>query len=467
MDRRLAWDKPQRTASEVLGPQLEDARRIDADAATSQARSGSSFWSASSRVSTARSSQSFASSQVCNLPKASIQEEKDAEQESFLPDQWETRLANSMTLRTVQNTMRHAHQLLQLLTKRYGSISPLHISSWEGALDKVAAMAGSKAVVQKWHSRQRELTPLHISALCGHANVVEYLLQLNADPDLAGVYNYRALHIAASSSEHISQLLLDSRASPTVLTDEADTPLHLACCYQQLSTIERLLEAKADPSATNNFGVTPLHIASATAALEGCDVRKAKAVLLLCSVGADLLACDRQGKTPAAVARMAGGEASLIDLLQADNLTSSGFELPGSPSHAKEAPSRRIKHRAAQLLAEEPASEHHDAELELENVQLKKQVLELQQDLENAQINVRLLRDSLDLQTLSGPLSREDGDKRLAEMQINLQQVNPAMRPVLALKLSTKSDNAGKPSWPARGRKTTLLLGDVQCQTLN
>ncbi|CAL1131014.1 unnamed protein product [Cladocopium goreaui] len=271
----------------------------------------------------------------------------------MLPEQWESRLAHTMTLRTVQNTMRHAHQLLQLLTKRYGSSSALHISCWEGALEKVAAATGgSKAMVQKCHSRQRELAPLHISALCGHASVVEYLLQLNASPDLAGVYNYRALHIAASSSVHISQLLLNAQASPTVLTDEADTPLHLACCYQQLPTIELLLQAAADPSAANNFGVTPLHVAAATAALEGSDVRKAKAVLVLVSSGSDLFARDRQGKTPAAIARTAHGEPSLVSLLQAENPESSGFILPGSPSHTTEAPAVKAKRWASALLTE-------------------------------------------------------------------------------------------------------------------
>lgn len=166
--RRLAWGdgiKPHRTASEVLGPQLDDSRRGDADSSVACAtRSGSSFWSANSRASTANS-------QVCGVPKTNVRDDfqKDSDShESMLPEQWESRLAHTMTLRTVQNTMRHAHQLLQLLTKRYGSSSALHISCWEGALEKVAAATGgSKAMVQKCHSRQRELAPLHISEVGG------------------------------------------------------------------------------------------------------------------------------------------------------------------------------------------------------------------------------------------------------------------------------------------------------------
>eukprot|EP00434_Breviolum_minutum_P012192 symbB.v1.2.010751.t1/scaffold708.1/size170785/19 len=374
----------------------------------------------------------------CSAPPTVARDDlqKESAKESVVPEQWENRLAHTMMLRTVQNTMRHAHQLLQLLTKRYGTSSQLHISCWEGNLEKVAsATGGSKAMVQKCHSRQRELAPLHISALCGHASVVEYLLQLNAAPDLAGVYNYRALHIAASSSLHISQLLLQAHASPTVLTDEADTPLHLACCYQQLETIELLLQATADPSAANNFGVTPLHVAAATAALEGCDVWKAKVVLILVRSGSDIFARDRQGKTPAAIARIADAEPSLVSLLEAENPESFGLNLPGSPSHAAEAPAVRVKRWAAALLTEDPLSKKSSqacsqnasepskpsyAELELENEQLKSCILELQHSLDNAEMNVKILRDSLDLQALSTPLPKDDS--RLAEIEASLKE---------------------------------------------
>ncbi|CAE7336463.1 ANK3 [Symbiodinium natans] len=340
-----------------------------------------------------------------------------------------------MTLRTVQNTMKHAHQLLQLLTHRYGSCSPVHISCWEGSLQKVAASTSRcKATVAKLHSRQRELTPLHIAALCGHADVVDFLLQLDADPNLAGVYNYRALHIAASSSPAIVQLLLDAAASPAALTDEADTPLHLACCYQQLPTIRLLLKAAADPSAANNFGVTPLHSAAATAALEECDVREAKAVLLLCSNGADINARDRQGKTPAAVARMAGAAASLVTFLQAGaGSPQLGFLLPGSPSRSSgEASATRVKRWASDLLLEagqqdldghssEEQRPSYAKELEEENVVLKKTVQQLQCDLMNAQINVQLLRDSLDLQASRAPHPK-DMEPRLVDMERRLRQ---------------------------------------------
>eukprot|EP00439_Symbiodinium_sp_Y106_P039089 s351_g4.t1 len=470
---RLAWgeSRDSRAASQVLGPQLEDSRRPDADPVlTPAARSGSSFWSAhSSRVST-----TSGSSRVCSGPRPSPEPDKEAKADLSLPEEWETRLANTMTLRTVQNTMKHAHQLLQLLTHRYGSSSPVHISCWEGSIEKVAASTKrSKATVVKLHSRQRELTPLHIAALCGHADVVDFLLQLDADPNLAGVYNYRALHIASSSSPAIVQLLLDAAASPAALTDEADTPLHLACGYQQLPTIELLLKALADPSAANNFGVTPLHSAAATAALEECDVREAKAVLLLCSGGADINARDRQGKTPAAVARMAGAAASLVTFLQAGAGSQLGFVLLGSPSHSSsEATVARVKRWASDLLLEggqrRDGNEDQEQrisyvkELELENAQLKKTVRQLQHDLSEAQINVQLLRDSLDVQALKAPYPK-DTEHRLVDMERRLKQACARFQAFDEERQSWEQEREALRSQIGRQPEKHLIAGAASC----
>eukprot|EP00913_Durusdinium_trenchii_P031030 g29062.t1 len=75
----------------------------------------------------------------------------------------------------------------------------------------------------------------------------------------------------------------------------------------------------------------------------------------------------RQGKTPAAIARLAGGQPSLTSLLQAESLETSGFVLPGSPSHTAEV---KLKRLAAELLEDsEPPSKDLAArvsELELE-----------------------------------------------------------------------------------------------------
>jgi len=233
-----------------------------------------------------------------------------------LPEQWTARLAETMVLHTVQNTMRLARYLLQLLTGGYGTTSALHIACWEGSPTAVAVVAsGSSNLAKDYHSRAGELTPLHIAAICGHCSVVEYLLHLDIECNVPTVHGLRAMHIAASSSFEVSECLVGGKADVTVLTADEDTPLHFACCYEQIPIIELLLEAAADATAANTFGVTPLHVAVAYAALEGTRVRDAHAVLRLCERSADPQARDRHGRTPAAVARAAGGDATLIEFL--------------------------------------------------------------------------------------------------------------------------------------------------------
>eukprot|EP00927_Polykrikos_kofoidii_P034460 TRINITY_DN29244_c0_g1_i1.p1 TRINITY_DN29244_c0_g1~~TRINITY_DN29244_c0_g1_i1.p1 ORF type:complete len:1506 (+),score=343.92 TRINITY_DN29244_c0_g1_i1:114-4520(+) len=238
------------------------------------------------------------------------------------PQKWSTRLKDTMVLHTVNNAMRLAHYLLQLLTDGYGTVSALHIACWEGSVGAVSALvSGNKTMVKDWHSRPGELTPMHIAVLCGHVGVLENLLQYDADPDVPTVHGLRALHIAASSNHEIVEVLLAGRADLSAVTADADTPLHFACCYHQVQTIELLLKAATVTSPSlasteNAFGVVPLHLAAAYSALEGVVVSSTRDLLLLCSHRADPTAVDRHGRSPADVAIMAGGDPTVAEFLQ-------------------------------------------------------------------------------------------------------------------------------------------------------
>eukprot|EP00930_Biecheleria_cincta_P023564 TRINITY_DN17016_c0_g1_i1.p1 TRINITY_DN17016_c0_g1~~TRINITY_DN17016_c0_g1_i1.p1 ORF type:complete len:1264 (-),score=307.06 TRINITY_DN17016_c0_g1_i1:30-3821(-) len=237
-----------------------------------------------------------------------------------LPEPWTRRLANSMILHTVQNAMILASYLLDLLTGGYGTRSALHIACWEGSPEAVQAVTnGSKKTVLDWHKRKGDLTPLHIASICGHATVVNYLLELDVDPNISTVHALRPLHIASSSSPDLVEILLAGRADATACTADRDTPLHFATCYQQIDTIEFLLNDGADPAAENNFGVTPLHVAGAYAALESLRLKDSRAALLLCARGADPQARDHHGNSPADVVRMAGGAEEIIEFLESSS----------------------------------------------------------------------------------------------------------------------------------------------------
>eukprot|EP00434_Breviolum_minutum_P003500 symbB.v1.2.003076.t1/scaffold169.1/size288995/4 len=245
---------------------------------------------------------------------------------SKLPEAWTRRLANTMILHTVQNSMILATYLLDLLTGGYGSRSALHIACWEGSLPAVQAVVGSKSAVHEWHrlpverhKRRGDLTPLHIAAICSHAEVTELLLGYDVDPDINTVHQLRPLHIASTSSSDVCEVLLANKANPMALSADKDTPLHFANCFQQFDNMELLLKARADATASNNFGVVPLHVAVAYAGLERMELKEARAALLLCAHGARLDARDHHGHTPAAVARMAGARPSLIEFLESES----------------------------------------------------------------------------------------------------------------------------------------------------
>lgn len=262
-----------------------------------------------------------------------------------------------MILHTVQNAMRLAAYLLKLLTGGYGTVSALHIACWEGSTDAVNAVtSGKRTVVKDWHERAGDLTPLHISAMCGHTAVVEYLLQLDVNANIPTVHGMRALHISASSNFELSEALVLGKADAGLATADSDTPLHYASCYQQLPTMELLLRAGVNAATANAFGVVPLHVAAAYAALEGLRIHEANAVLLLLSHKADPMARDKHGRTPADVAIMAGGDPSLVEFLRGAALAAprEGLTLENGPAEGMAA---RMQSMATEMMKESRAAD--------------------------------------------------------------------------------------------------------------
>lgn len=315
-----------------------------------------------------------------------------------LPEPWTQYLGGTMTLHTVQNSMILASYLLDLLTSGYGTRSAVHIACWEGSLDALQAVTnGSRASVQQWHARKGDLTPLHIASICGHPSVVDYLLEMNVDPNINTVHGLRSLHISASSSTELSELLVFGKADVMALTADKDTPLHFACCYQQLDTIEMFLKAGADASAFNNFGVSPLHIASAYAALEGLDLEEARATLLLCAHGANPAQKDHHGRNSADIARLAGGKSSLLDFLQTGGSGSKGGNEPLAV---------RCQKKAQQLLEDQEA--HEELETMLEDSPVRSDSVEIvKRNSGGSPQHGQLGRSDLKLAEENGQLKRE------------------------------------------------------------
>ena len=130
-----------------------------------------------------------------------------------------------------------------------------------------AALNGNRIVVQflieeskcdpNCKDQQHKVTPLHHACENGHANVVEYLLNLpNCDKQTA-------LHAAASNGHLaiVECLVQTYKCSFLASNQHGNTPLHLAVYYNHLEVVKYFIEMQGcDPNIKGERGCIPLHL---------------------------------------------------------------------------------------------------------------------------------------------------------------------------------------------------------------
>jgi ankyrin repeat protein len=100
---------------------------------------------------------------------------------------------------------------------------------------------------------------LHCAAFEGHLEVVKYLLQYKADPDLTDTRGFHALQLAASKGrDAVAQALIAGGAGLEARTKHGGTALHVAVASNFPSMVQLLLDAGADKEARDAGGNTPL-----------------------------------------------------------------------------------------------------------------------------------------------------------------------------------------------------------------
>ncbi|XP_030066106.1 ankyrin repeat and SOCS box protein 18 isoform X2 [Microcaecilia unicolor] len=146
-------------------------------------------------------------------------------------------------------------------------------SLFHNSLDIVNATLSIESDELRWSCRKtglwsleykRELTnPLCITAKCGYADCLLYLLQRRADPNAAPGGKSPLHEACLEGHKNCVELLLEYRSNPNLLNDDGLAPLHLCTTKQSYQCAKLLIKYGAlvnQPSEETED--TPLHIAA-------------------------------------------------------------------------------------------------------------------------------------------------------------------------------------------------------------
>ena len=108
-----------------------------------------------------------------------------------------------------------------------------------------------------------EVTPMHVAAYAGHADILSLLLEHDADVDGLGRYDQTPLHRASWLGRLEAVLCLLDRGADINARDNEDwTLLHCAVKGNKIQVVRLLLENGADVNARDDRGDTPSMLAS-------------------------------------------------------------------------------------------------------------------------------------------------------------------------------------------------------------
>ncbi|XP_028152500.1 ankyrin-1 isoform X1 [Diabrotica virgifera virgifera] len=132
-----------------------------------------------------------------------------------------------------------------LETKNIFGLLPIHIAAQGGYLNIVKYFIDNELYhVDTCNINLR--TPLMYAVAACHTEIIEYLLQCNADVRKADVYDRTALHCACEVNlENVIEILIGKGSSLDVKTSSGETPLHICVRKGYLGATKRLVESGA------------------------------------------------------------------------------------------------------------------------------------------------------------------------------------------------------------------------------
>lgn len=168
----------------------------------------------------------------------------------------------------------------------------------DGDLGLVEALLEGGAAIDERNANGG--TALMYAVSYNHLDIVALLLARGADPNAQARIGWTAILVgAAKGRDGAIRLLLEAGADPAVTDAYGWTPLMRAVSGDYLEAVNALLASgRAELEAREESGATALHIAAGRGF--------ARIVGRLLEAGAEPLAADGAGRTPAEVARMMG-----------------------------------------------------------------------------------------------------------------------------------------------------------------
>ena len=165
------------------------------------------------------------------------------------------------------------------------------------------------------HLRDDEMrTPLHSAAYFGNLEVLQKLIEYDADVNAKDRRRRTPFYYASQGvypkDSSVHRLLLELGADVNARAIDGSTPLHNASRFGNSEVVRVLLERGADINAGSKDDSTPLHEASSSHS-ENLEV-----VRLLLENGADVNAEDNRGKTALQIARGRGKDEVVKLLLE-------------------------------------------------------------------------------------------------------------------------------------------------------
>ncbi|VDN14144.1 unnamed protein product [Dibothriocephalus latus] len=131
------------------------------------------------------------------------------------------------------------------LSKMQNNITPLHVAAKWGKADMVKLLIDRGANV---NARTRDdLTPMHCASRSGSIDIVQILLSAGADHTLKTRNGLSPIHMAAQGDyANIVKLLLRCGSSPDEATLDYLRPIHIAAHCGHVSVAQVLLENNCD-----------------------------------------------------------------------------------------------------------------------------------------------------------------------------------------------------------------------------